>query len=320
MKYLKNISLLLLLVAMGCQEKQLIQIDLNANSESPVVFADGFVSTDLYERDIAITTDGDEIIYTLGNYKQTLRSLVSIKKENGKWGRKQILPFSGQYNDIEPFFSVDGQALYFASTRPIDADTTRTDYNIWVSRRSGNTWQEPLPLDTLINSKKDEFYPAVSANGNLYFTATREDGIGREDLFYSKYENGNYQKAVVLDSTINTGVYEFNAYISPKEDLLVFSSFGRKDGMGGGDLYYSTKSENGNWKTAQNMGELVNSEKLDYCPFIDWPRAKFYFSSDRAKTEQTKINTVKEFIEKARKTENGMGNIYMVNLESLKLN
>ncbi|MBT8184737.1 MAG: PD40 domain-containing protein [Eudoraea sp.] len=304
---------------LGCKDGKPTPIDLDIHPETPILFAEGKVSTSLYERDIAISADGDEIIFTLGNYKQSFRSLVSIKKEAGRWGKKQILPFSGKYNDIEPFLSVDGQQLFFASTRPVDADTTRTDYNIWVANRSDASWGEPIPLDTLINSKNDEFYPAVSKNGNLYFTATREKGFGREDIFLSERINGKYQAAVPLDSTINSAVFEFNAYISPEEDLLIFSSFGRADGLGGGDLYYSKRDKNGVWKAAKNMGAQVNSENLDYCPFIDLPRKNFYFTSDRAENVK-EVRTVGEFTANAHKTLNGMGNIYMVNLDSLELN
>lgn len=317
---IKKFSIVVVALFVCCQDKKINTLDLDLNSDKPALFGEGLISTDLYERDVAISNDGEEIIFTLGNYKQTSRCLVSIKKEAGQWGKKEILPFSGKYNDIEPFLSADGQRLFFASTRPMDNDTTRTDYNIWMTTRKGNGWEAPVPLDSLINSAKDEFYPAVSSNGNLYFTATRENGIGREDIFLSKYTDGKYQAAMPLDSTINTAVFEFNAYVSPDEDLLVFSSFGRKDGQGGGDLYFSTKDENGKWKTAKNMGELVNSEKLDYCPFVDLPRKKFYFTSDRAETTVRDHKSVEEFIDNARTTLNGMGNIYMVNLESLKLN
>ena len=68
------------------------------------------------------------------------------------------------------------------------------------------------------------------------------------------------------------------------------------------------------------MGELVNSENLDYCPFIDFPRNNFYFTSDRAQSDPMDIKSITEFIDKAHMTLNGMGNIYMLNLESLKLN
>lgn len=310
---------ILILLSTSCKKEKNVVLDLEMNPEQLEVFGIDLISTPLYERDIAIAPDGNQIVYTLGNYQQSLRALVSLKKEGDEWGQKEILPFSGKHNDIEPFFSVDGNKLFFASNRPVDKDSTRTDYNIWYSEKVNGVWKDPIALDSVVNSVKDEFYPSLSANGNLYFTSTRTDGIGREDIYVSTYADKVYNAPIVLDSTINTKFFEFNAYINPEEDLLIFSSYGRSDGLGGGDLYYSRKDNSGKWKEAKNLGELINSEKLDYCPFIDLPRNNFYFTSNRAKLEEEGIRTVPEFTKEANKVLNGMGNIYRVQMDILNL-
>ena len=295
------------------------QIELAHSPNEAELFGEGLISTELYERDMAISPDGKEMIYTLGNYKQTTRSLVIIRKENQKWGEKQILSFSGKYQDIEPFYSVDGSQLFFASNRPIGSDVKRKDYNIWVSKKIDGKWDKPQALGTHINTSKDEFYPSVSKNGNLYFTATRSNGVGREDIFLSQYLNGKYQDPMPLDSNVNSKVYEFNAYINPEEDLLIFSSFGRKDGFGGGDLYFSQKDASGKWSSAKNMGSKVNTDKLDYCPFIDIPRGNFYFTSEHAPSSSPSIKSVAELKDHANEVLNGMGNIFRINIKELDL-
>lgn len=312
--------LVLFFFSNSCKTENNTMFDPELNPEQLEVFGQDYISTPLQERDIAISSDGNQLIYTLGNYKQTIRSLVSIKKTGDKWGDKEILPFSGKFNDIEPFFTVDGTKLFFASNRPMDEDSARSDYNIWYVEQENGKWNAPIALDTVVNSTGDEFYPSVSANGNLYFTATRENGIGREDIFVSTFLKENYSVPIPLDSAINTKTYEFNAYISPDEDLLVFSSYGRVDGLGGGDLYYSRKDKTGKWGKAENLGEIVNSDKLDYCPFIDFPRNNFYFTSDRAKDPEDRIKTVPELTNEANKVLNGMGNIYRINMDKLNLN
>ena len=312
--------LALIFLSNSCKTENNTMFDPELNPEQLEVFGQDYISTPLHERDITISSDGNQLVYTLGNYKQTVRSLVSIKKTGDKWGDKEILPFSGKYNDIEPFFTVDGTKLFFASNRPMGEDSTRSDYNIWYVEQENGKWKTPIALDSIVNSPGDEFFPSVSSNGNLYFTATRENGIGREDIFVSTFSKDKYDVAVPLDSAINTKAYEFNAYISPDEDLLVFSSYGRADGLGGGDLYYSKKDKTGQWGKAQNLGEVVNSDKLDYCPFIDFPRNNFYFTSDRAKAPGERIKTVPELTNEANKVLNGMGNIYRIKLDELNLN
>ncbi|NAS10656.1 TolB-like translocation protein [Poritiphilus flavus] len=320
MDQLKNPLLFILLLAFGCQQPgETPKFSLDETPGQLEIFGEEIVSTSLYERDFAISPNRKEIVFTLGNYKQSQRCLVSIKKEDQGWGSKQILPFSGKYNDIEPFFSVDGKQLFFASNRPMDADTTRKDYNIWSVERGPEGWGDPVPLDTLINTSGDEFYPALGKSGNLYFTATRKDGIGREDIFLSTYGDQGYQKPVPLDSTVNTAVFEFNAYVDPDEELLIFSAFGRKDGNGGGDLYFSKKTADGGWAPAKNMGELVNSDKLDYCPFLDQSNGNFYFTSDRAGKFEGRLRSVEELQDLADEILNGMGNIYRLNTGQLDM-
>lgn len=312
--------LVLIFFSTSCKTENNITFDLELNPEQLEVFGQDYISTALYERDIAISPDGNHLVYTLGDYKQTIRSLVSIKKKGVGWGDKEILPFSGNYNDIEPFFTDDGSKLFFASNRPMGEDSTRTDYNIWYAEQVNGKWNNPIALDTLVNGPGDEFYPSVSSNGNLYFTGTRTDGIGREDIFVSTFSKGKYSAPMPLDSTVNTKAFEFNAFISPDEELLIFSSYGRADGLGGGDLYYSKKDKKGKWRKAENLGEVINSDKLDYCPFIDIPRNNLYFTSDRAKASEDRIKTVPELTNEANKVLNGMGNIYRINMDKLNLN
>lgn len=304
----------------SCNDKKPIEIDLKSAPTSAEVFGKNVISTEMYERDIAITPDGNEIIYTLGDYKQSKRCLVRIREVNGEWQSPEILNLSGTYQDIEPFYAEGGNKLFFTSNRPINNDSLRTDYNIWVSEREDQQWSEPIPLPENINSAGQEFFPSLSKNGNLYFTATRKDGIGSEDIFMSEFVNGIYENPTVLDSAINTSTYEFNAYINPDENLLIFSSYGRPDDMGGGDLYYSTKDEKGKWQPSKNMGNKINSTKLDYCPFVDLTNNTFYFTSERMKENKATFKNVKDLKSHANKPQNGMGDIYSTDFGSLNIN
>ncbi len=319
MKRLVPILLLPMILSVQCHLNKSGEINLQYTPDKVELFGRDIVSTNLYERDIAISPKGDEIIFTLCDYRQTKRCLVVMKKTGSKWSRKGIFILSGKYRDIEPCFSVDGNKLYFASNRPIDSTSDRKDFNIWASKRTFDGWSIPEPLQSNINTENDEFFPSVSQNGNLYFTSVRENGIGSEDIFLSRYIAGRYLDPEPLDSNINTPTFEFNAYISPDENLIIFSSYGRKDDLGGGDLYYSKKNEQGNWIPAVNMGPSINSDQLDYCPFIDIFRGNFYFTSERILSIDKRIEDVYEIEATANSILNGMGNIYRVRLDRLNL-
>ena len=73
--------LVLIFFSYSCKTDSITIFDLELNPEQLEVFGQDYISTPLYERDIAISPEGDQLVYTLGDYKQTIRSLVSIKKK-----------------------------------------------------------------------------------------------------------------------------------------------------------------------------------------------------------------------------------------------
>jgi hypothetical protein len=87
--------------------------------------------------------------------------------------------------------------------------------------------------------------------------------------------------------------------------------------MGGGDLYYSIKDSTGKWKPAVNMGSLVNSNKLDFCPFLDMARGNFYFTSDRTDSVKPRIQSVHDLEAFANQVLNGTGNIYRISADAV---
>lgn len=282
-------------------------------SDTVQVVSPGIISTGLYERDFALSRDGQYALFTRGNYDHTVRVIVQVFYQEGKWSDPNIVSFSGKYNDIEPFFHPSQPILYFASNRPMPGETEPGDYNIWqVPIQPDQSYGDPKPLDTIINTSVDEFYPAVTDDNTLYFTATyKEKGTGTEDIYRSAWQDGVYQEPEALDSNINSSTYEFNAYISPSEDTLLFSSFGRPDGMGGGDLYISIKGDFG-WSPAKNLGPEVNSTRLDYCPLIDFQNRILYFTSNRKEQVPESQENLTTLEEVSTSIGNGMGDIYRI--------
>ncbi len=306
---------LLCLLLSGCQPPPPSPtIDFDTATSTPSLFAEALVSTDLNERDLAISPHGDELFFTVNNLDNSVRAIARIVKEDGQWSLPKIASFSGDFKDIEPYFSPDGKRLYYASTRPLSGDETKTDYDLWFVEREGDSWGDPQHIPAPVNTDGNEFYPAVANSGNLYFTTT--DSLRNENIFLSEWRDGQYSQPVALDSAINTPTYEFNAYVSPDENVILFSSYGREDGFGGGDLYYSIKGENGQWQAAVNLGETINSPFLDYCPFVDWNHNTLYFSSNRPGAARDTSWTYQAIGASSRSTLNGLGNIYHVQLPS----
>lgn len=287
----------------------------------PKLFGENFISTGMRERDAAFSPDGNEFYFTVmakGN-----GVLLFVEQVNGKWTKPELVSFSGKYSDLEPFVSTDGQKLYFASNRPMDGEGDPKDYDIWFAERTEKGWGEPQNIGKPISTEKNEFYPTITLSGSIYFTAEYEDAVGGEDIYVSEFIDGKYQKAKNIGGGVNSKRGEFNSYVSPNEDFLIYSTWGREDGFGGGDLYISFMDDKGIWSEAKNMGDKINSKFLEYCPGFTSDGKYFFYTSSTADNNFGEPGelTYKKLTEMLNKPQNGDSDIYWVEssfIESLR--
>lgn len=312
------LTLSILTSATLCAQKNTLPA-LNAAPHSLQLFGEGFISTHLNERDFAISPDGKELYYTISTPSSTLQTIVFCKQiKPGEWTAPEVVSFAGSFSDLEPAFSADGQTLYFASNRPTTG-TAPKDFDIWKVTRTASGWGEPVNLGSPVNTDSDEFYPSVAKSGNLYYTATYKEGPGREDIYVATWKDNAYMAPQALDTTVNTKYYEFNAFVDPNEQYILFTSYGRKDDMGGGDLYISIKDAQGKWKAAKHLTSL-NSRQLDYCPYVS-PDGKSLFVTSNRHALPTLMKETKASYKTIQNTWmaplNGSGNIYWIDFAAL---
>lgn len=291
---------------------------LSAQNKSDIIQFDKSLNQFHNVRDFTISKDGNEAYFTIQSPNQEISQLAYIKKENNKWAKPKLLPFCDSYMYLEPFLSFDNNRLFFVSDRPLkDSNSTKKDFDIWfVDRNKKNgEWSKPKNMGKPINSELDEFYPSVSKNNNLYFTMVSPDGYGKDDIYFSEWKDNKYSKPALLNENINSNGYEFNAFISEKEDFIIYSKYNQKDGQGSGDLYISKKDINGKWKKATNLGIPLNTKYMEYCPFYDKKNQILYFTSKRNNIKTKKFNTISDFKKYINESNNGLSKIYMTSFQ-----
>lgn len=314
----KNVALICIAIASQYSYAQSVLKFDNPPSRA-TLFGGNFINSSSSERDFALSPDGNEIFYTFQSPIQGSFQTILYRTKNAKgiWSKTEVAPFAGNYSDLEPVFTQDGKGLFFCSNRPISG-TTIKDFDIWYVGKINGKWGEPKNLGKPVNTDNDEFYPSVSAAGNLYFTAAYKNGIGKEDIYMAHMNNGKYDNPVPLDSAVNSRTYEFNAFVSPDENFIIFSSFGRKDDLGGGDLYMSVKDDKGEWKPAKHLS-ILNSDRLDYCPFVSNNKKILFFTSERTVLQNhfEKQVSYAELNKLYNSPLNGKGNIYWISFEEI---
>ncbi len=99
------------------------------------------------------------------------------------------------------------------------------------------------------------------------------------DLYYTKFEHGDWGDIVPIDAVNTKDYWESQPSISSDGKTLYFIS-DRPGGMGGYDIYTSTRDEYGKWSAPKNMGKNINSKGNEKSPFIHTDSQTLYFSSD----------------------------------------
>jgi hypothetical protein len=293
--------------------------DKSFPTSHPAVFSRGFISDGMNNRDFTISVDGTEIFYTIQHKDFLTSTIITVKRTGATWSKPEVASFSGMYNDIEASFTPDGKKIYFSSNRPVDAADSTEDYDIWYVEKANTGWGEPVHAGFVINSPKNEFYPSVTKSGNIYFTTEFEHGKGKEDIVVCEWKDGKYQSPQSLSEAINSKGYEYNAFVDPDERFIIFTGDGRKENIGRGDLYISKKDESGNWMAAKNMGAIINSKSIDYCPYVS-PDKKYLFFTSARSTQKTPFKARKTFAELQKMLQNagnGLEDIYWIRFDEL---
>lgn len=92
---------------------------------------------------------------------------------------------------------------------------------------------------------------------------------GTDDIVYSVVQDdGTWSEPIVFGPEINSSSDEGNPQLSGDGRTLFWSST-RPDGLGGHDIWFSQKSDAGEWSQAQNMGEGVNSDGDEDQPWVN---------------------------------------------------
>ena len=281
---------------------------------------EGVISTIDDELNASFSPDGNELYFCKYLQSKSVGVILVSHRKGASWSAPQVAPFSGRYTDFDPFVTPDGSELFFISNRPVGSES-KTDFDIWKVTRVGRSWGEPVHLDAPINTPGDEYFPSVSRDGTLYFSAVRDGGQGRFDVYSaSPKTGGGYETPRNLGPRINTTFNEIDNVVSADGNLLIFASTGRPGSPGRGDLYAATRKGNGEeWSEAQLLRGPVNSSAKEYAPGLSPDGRWLYVTSYRGFGDDlpSRPLTSPELHRQLRGVTNGLGNVYRVRLSDV---
>ncbi len=176
------------------------------------------------------------------------RILVTRCGGNG-WSAPAPPAFAGDGFEADPYFTPDGRTLYFISSRTTDG-VKRSDLDIWrVDRNAAGVWGVPVRLPAPVNSTGPEWFPRPAPDGWLYFGSKREGGLGGNDIWRARSENGGRWVVENLGPAINTKGDEYEPLPSPDGTRMII--------MAGDGLYESRRTPTG-WTPRVKLPPEVN--------------------------------------------------------------
>ncbi len=186
-----------------------------------------------------ITADGRHLYFTACNRADGLGScdIYYSRREASGWSKPVNVgpPLNTAAWESQPSISVDGQSIFFASSRPGNIGTT----DIWMATRSASgNWNNPENLGPVINTRSNELSPFIHAdNQTLYFASDGHLGMGGLDIFYSRRDaQGNWGEPKNIGYPINTHRDEFALIVGASGQWAWFAS-DIECGYGDSDLY-----------------------------------------------------------------------------------
>lgn len=230
------------------------------------------------------SADGKRMVF-ISNRNGSWQLFSSERVDNHTWTNPLLIDAIRVTGDEDvridgASLSIDGNSIYFSMPG------NRGSGDIYLLKRTGETWKGPEPLDFKINTSQNEGYPAMDPyEKTLYFTRERDlpDQVDKNfknicyAIFYSeKGADGLWTEPRKLPYPVNY-LCDKSPRIMPDNRTLIFSSY-RPDGKGNYDLFKSQINQFGEWSTPTPL-TMVNTEADDQLLAVSTWGDTLYFSN-----------------------------------------
>jgi outer membrane protein OmpA-like peptidoglycan-associated protein len=242
-----------------------------------------------------ITADDEQILFTrkspyvskdgiVGMSTDMEIELFSYSKrdKSGQFtkGNRMPFPFNKQGGQGGATMSIDNKHLYFTICKSEGGAQVNCD--IYHSDLVNGEWTDIEKVEGINDPVYWDSQPSLASDGvTLYFASDRKGGRGGVDLYKTVKDKvtGMWSKPENLGPTINTPFDEKSPFIHSDFETMYFCSDGHP-GVGGFDIFYSRKAEDGKWNEPKNIGVPINTVGDDLGFFVSTDGSLGYFASN----------------------------------------
>jgi Tol biopolymer transport system component len=168
------------------------------------------VNTSSYESSPYLTENGTKLYFDSDCISLNYFDIYFSQVSGMTIGPKQNIgsPINTANLEGSPVLANNGNTMFFVSDRAGGVG----NYDIWMSTRSGSTWNNPTNMGLPVNSTYADFPCWVSNDGNsLVFSSDRPGGQGLHDIWYTIKSGGVWGTPFCFEAPINSLNEEYNA-------------------------------------------------------------------------------------------------------------
>jgi hypothetical protein len=200
-------------------------------------------------------------------------------------GWSKPVPLEGPVNtaggEDSPFVTPDGNTLYFTFISDVNLPAEKQLIDgvtgIWVSRRAGESWSEPVRV-VLTNPGTDSLDGCIFVRGDrMYFCSVRAGNWREIDWYYATFSTSIWTGVTHAGTWMNETYEVGELHITNGYREIYFASR-MAGGSGGFDLWKADATPDG-WGEPVNLGPEVNTNGDENQPFVTEDGSELWFSS-----------------------------------------
>jgi hypothetical protein len=138
-----------------------------------------------------------------------------------------------------PAISADGKFMIFSS----DKSGSAGGMDLFLSRKNGQDWSDPVNLGQQINTKGNELFPCLDRKNNLYFSSDGLQGLGGYDIYISRFDGQEWEKPINIGKYFNSNADDIAFTINNDNGNSAFFTRRQKSRSGVMQLYRVSLNE-----------------------------------------------------------------------------
>lgn len=206
-------------------------------------------------------------------------------KTDGKWPAPQRVNLGGEYSDLYPSISKDGNRMVFSSYRPVP-EQFQSDHSknahIWYVEKENDRWGAPVFMEQVNKIGYYHSWVEFGWDNKVFFRRVSPDWTSSETL-YTEWDGEKYTTPKVFEEVEQWVNWSPNVQIAggspgPTKDLVFFdvATHNPETDKRGSDIWISVKIDQ-KWTDPKPLDKNINQDGYDVFPFFSTDGACFYF-------------------------------------------